>query len=67
MGKKKNQETAPQSEVLLLRLIELTEKSMIISLYFRGANRDLIKSVVGVGTEKADNVISKLKKLKRGK
>lgn len=50
---------------LVLRLIELTEKNMIINLYLIGANRNQIKSIVGVGTQKVDSVISKIKFLKR--
>jgi len=58
-------ESKNQTDSLLLRLIELTENNMIVNLYLRGASRDQIKSVVGVGTKKADKVISKIKHLKK--
>ena len=65
MSKKKSEESAPQLDVLIQRLIELTEKNMIVNLYLMSANRDQIKAVVGVGTDKVDKIISKIKTLKK--
>jgi len=47
------------------KVIELLEKNIIVNLYLAGANRNQIKSVVGVGTNKVDKIISELKSLKK--
>ena len=65
MSKKINQKPMNQTDELLQRLIELSEKNLILSLYSKGANREQIKNVVGIGTDKADKIISKIKSLKR--
>ena len=54
-------------EILLKRLIELTEKDVLINLYLAGANRNQMKAVAGIGTDKADRIISILKSLRKEK
>ncbi|MDP2036359.1 MAG: hypothetical protein Q8L04_03185 [Ignavibacteria bacterium] len=49
------------------RIVELLEKNLIISLYLQGANRDQIKEIVGIGTQKVDSIITNLKKIKENK
>ena len=56
-----------QIQKSLAALIELFERHIIADLYLAGANRNQIKSVVGVGTQKVDKIISNLKSLKRDK
>jgi hypothetical protein len=67
MSKKKNKEPDSPEEVLLKRLIELTERNILINLYLAGASRNQMKSAVGVGTDKADKIISVLKELRKEK
>ena len=62
---KSKKKVISDTDQLLIRLIELNEKSMIINLYNSGANRNQIKAIVGIGTKKADDVISEIKKLKK--
>lgn len=47
------------------KVVELLEKNLIVNLYLAGANRDQIKSVVGVGTNKTDKIISIIKSLRK--
>lgn len=49
------------------KVSELLEKNLIVNLYLAGASRDQIKTVVGVGTDKVDKIISTLKSLRKGK
>ena len=65
MGKNKNKVPETPVEILLKKIIELTEKDILINLYLAGAKRNQMKSAVGVGTEKADKIISALKELRK--
>ncbi len=58
---------AKQTSNELSKVSELLEKNLIVNLYLAGASRDQIKSVVGVGTDKVDKIISTLKSLRKGK
>lgn len=49
------------------RMTELLEKILIIQLYVNGANRDQIKEVVGIGSEKVGQVIKYIKQKHEGK
>ena len=58
---------AKQTTNELSKVTELLEKNIIVNLYLAGASRAQIKSVVGVGTDKVDKIISTLKSLRKGK
>lgn len=49
------------------KMTELLEKILIIQLYVNGANRDQIKEVVGIGSEKVSQVIKYIKQKHEGK
>lgn len=58
---------AKQTNNEMAKVIELLEKNLIVNLYLAGASRLQIKTVVGIGTDKADKIISTLKSLRMEK
>jgi hypothetical protein len=64
MKNEKEETIEVQIQKSLVKLIELSEKKIIIDLYLAHANRNQIKAVVVVGTKKVDKIISKIKSLR---